>query len=238
MDAPLVLLYHDVLKSSGETSGFRGTDTADYKLPIHVFEAQVKSIAGQKKPIVFTFDDGGVSALTNVAPLLEQYGFKGHFFIPSAYVGQPGFLSENQVKELYRMGHIIGSHGHSHRSLSHMPYTEILKEWQDSKKILSDITGSEITEASLPGGWYSRAVAKAAGEAGIKTLYTSEPAVKSYPVESCIVSGRFNINEQTDISGVLNDTGYRDELHRSWRRKELLKRLLGKWYLGLRKIYK
>lgn len=236
MDGPLVLLYHDVLHSASETSGFSGKDADRYKLPFELFEKHVKEVAASQYPAIFSFDDGGVSCFTTIAPLLEQYHFTGLFFIPTAYIGKPGFLSEMQIRELYLKGHIIGSHSHTHRPLSHLGYKDILKEWQVSTDILMNITGNNIAEASLPGGWYSDEVAKAAAEARIKTLYTSEPTSGHSEIHGCKIQGRFNMDAQSNTAALLSDNKVRKQLHLQWKRKERLKKIFGHWYLEIRKL--
>jgi peptidoglycan/xylan/chitin deacetylase (PgdA/CDA1 family) len=238
MAGPLILLYHDVLQSADEKSGFSGKDADSYKLPIYLFERHLQDISASQYPAIFTFDDGGASCFTTIAPLLEQYQYTGLFFIPTASIGKPGFLAAAQIKELYKRGHIIGSHGHTHRPLSHLPYKDILREWQDSISILKEITGQHATEASLPGGWYSKSAAKAAAEAGIKTLYTSEPASDSFEIYDCKVQGRFNINPSSHIPNLLSNIQLQKQLHNEWKRKEMVKKLLGSWYLKIRRFVK
>jgi hypothetical protein len=50
-----------------------------------------------------------------------------------------------------------------------------------------------VTAASVPGGYYSRQVAEAAVEAGIETLFTSEPTAAVHMVNGCRVLGRYVI---------------------------------------------
>jgi hypothetical protein len=51
--------------------------------------------------------------------------------------------------------------------------------------------GHAVTVASVPGGYYSRRVAEAAAEAGIETLFTSEPTAGVRVVNGCRVMGRY-----------------------------------------------
>jgi len=60
---------------------------------------------------------------------------------------------------------------------------------------LSDILGETVDIASVPGGYYRRNVAEAAAEAGIRTLFTSEPRTSSQVVNGCLVLGRFTIQQ-------------------------------------------
>jgi hypothetical protein len=67
----------------------------------------------------------------------------------------------------------------------------MLSEWKLSTERLAEIVGHAVTAASVPGGYYSRKVAEAAAQAGIQTLFTSEPTAGVCVVEGCRVSGRY-----------------------------------------------
>lgn len=193
-------LYHEILPA-GESSGFRLPGYRKYIVPPELFRAQLQVLesylqqAGYpKENIRFTFDDGGTSDLRWAAPLLEEFGWRGHFFIPTAFIGQPGFMCADDLCELGRRGHSLGSHAHRHLPrMNRWPMPELEAEWRQSREILEDLTGSPITAAAVPGGWYGPRVAEAAALAGIKEIYTSAPTIHSQQVSNCMVQGRFNI---------------------------------------------
>ena len=89
-------MYHDIVTKTDKSSGFQNDSAFQYKVEESAFEEQVKALQG--KDVVFTFDDGGESFLTKIAPILEKYGFKGVFFISTKYIGTQGFLTKEQVK--------------------------------------------------------------------------------------------------------------------------------------------
>src|SRR5947207_44718 len=123
---PISLLYHDVVAvGDSEASGFPGPGAARYKLAVEQFRAHLDAIsqAVTAPPAIdatadgewmLTFDDGGVSALHPTADLLEERGWRGHFFVTTDYIGRSGFLDAAQLRELCRRGHTIGSHSCSH----------------------------------------------------------------------------------------------------------------------------
>ena len=86
-------MYHDVVDEAGEDdSGFPTPDAARYKLEAGAFGQHLDVIAsaggdprlitdlgsGSSLPLLVTFDDGGVSAHTHIAPQLELRGWRGH----------------------------------------------------------------------------------------------------------------------------------------------------------------
>ena len=57
----------------------------------------------------------------------------------------------------------------------------MVSEWSRSRAMLEDILGHAVDVASVPGGYFSAVVARAAREAGIRVLFTSEPVTPSIP---------------------------------------------------------
>jgi len=205
------LLYHDVVQARDfESSGFPGADAAIYKLELSEFEehiaaihevidrpATVRELAHLNgRPTLLTFDDGGSSAHEHIADLLDRHDWRAHFFVTTDWIGQRGFLSPTQIRDLRTRGHVIGSHSCSHPPrMSHCSRNELRREWTNSIAVLSDILSETVDTASVPGGYYRRNVAEAAAEAGIRTLFTSEPRTSSQVVNGCLVFGRFTIQQ-------------------------------------------
>jgi peptidoglycan/xylan/chitin deacetylase (PgdA/CDA1 family) len=200
-------MYHDIIAAGAlkSASGFNVKGADAYKISVEAFEQQVKyaSEARDNKgiKIVFSFDDGGKTALETAVPVLEKYRFKGVFFIPTSYIGKPGFLNGDDILELYKNGHRIGSHSHTHPyQMSRMNYADIVAEWKESISIISEIIKSTPDSASVPGGWYNQKVARAASESGIRNLYTSKPTHTEKTEGDCNIYGRFAIRENTSFS--------------------------------------
>jgi peptidoglycan/xylan/chitin deacetylase (PgdA/CDA1 family) len=95
---------------------------------------------------------------------------------------------------LHERGHVIGSHSCSHPlRMAACSEEQLRREWRDSVSLLRDVIGGEIHTASVPGGYFSRAVAQHAGAAGIRYLFTSEPVRRVEQVDGCLVIGRFTL---------------------------------------------
>jgi peptidoglycan/xylan/chitin deacetylase (PgdA/CDA1 family) len=206
------ILYHDVVsEADADRSGFPGADANIYKLERSDFEAHLRAIdrAFGRKPVsvesfqetardgqslLLTFDDGGESAYPLVAELLAERSWIGHFFITAGYVGQPGFVTKQDIRELRARGHVIGSHSFTHPSrMSACSEREIYEEWERSIKFLSDVIGEPVHAASVPGGYFSNRVARAATKAGIKYLFISEPTSDYHTEQGCLIFGRYTI---------------------------------------------
>ena len=213
----IALEYHDVVPAGGfEDSGFPGRAAATYKMLDTDFAAHLRELDGfgQERrrlagavspttvvdgdpPLMLTFDDGGAGARL-AADVLERHGWRGHFLIATDYIGTRTFLGAPELRELHGRGHIIGSHSCSHPlRMSSCPWPALLREWSESVRMLSDILGAPVRVASVPGGGYSRDVARAAAAAGLRTLFTSEPVTRTNVIDGCAIVGRFTLRRDS-----------------------------------------
>ena len=250
------LLFHDVVADGRwQSSGFSGADADAYKMDSADFRRHLEAVKrGLRRtvttgtellarpaadhPLLFTFDDGGVSAL-RAADILDEFGWKGHFLVTGGRIGTPGFLDRGQIQELHRRGHIIGSHSYTHPlRMALCSKAQLDDEWQRSGEVLSEILGEAIRVASVPGGFYSRAVASSAAKAGILLLFNSEPVTQSHIVDRCLVLGRFNIMRGHDprrsAELVAGDQQLLMREYLFWNTKKLAKVVLGSAWLKAR----
>lgn len=211
----ITLLYHDVLDGKDpDASGFSGPNAAEYKLPVDEFKLHLESINTALKspvvtqlscqetrvpPVMLAFDDGGVSAYEIIAPLLEEYGWRGFFFITTDCIDSDAFMTRRQIRDLHDRGHVIGSHSCSHpNKITECTREQLLYEWSKSLSDLSDILNKSVDVASIPGGFYSKEVAETAIECGVKVLFTSEPIQKIQTLKDCAILGRYSVKRGMD----------------------------------------
>ena len=212
------LLFHDVYESDPRESGFRSPAADRYKLTVPDFEAQLDGLAGvhvetpwlaneflrtgepripdpgSRIPAAITFDDGGESYYTVAADRLEALDWRGHCFVSTNFIGQRGFLTPAQLRELDARGHVIGSHSASHPArFNSLTLAEMRAEWSDSRQKLEDVLGHAVTVGSVPGGYFSDDVAKTAADAGLRVLFTSEPTTRMTSAHDLFLIGRFTI---------------------------------------------
>lgn len=196
---------------------------------------------GGESSVVLTFDDGARSAYTAAARELESFGWLGHFFITTDWIGRPGFLEPHQIRELHRRGHLIGSHSRTHpERMSELKWELLVGEWRASCAELGDILGEPVTVASVPGGYSSRKVARAAAAAGVKVLFTSEPTATASLLDGCLVLGRYSVRRGTPASVVGNIAAGaswpRFQQAALWSAKGIAKRIAGERYVTLRRF--
>jgi peptidoglycan/xylan/chitin deacetylase (PgdA/CDA1 family) len=257
-------IYHDVVADGKpQDSGFTGAAADSYKLDNKLFGAHLEAIqaasaaapavrfavddlvaAAEDAPrrVLLTFDDGGVGAIRCTADLLEARGMRGLFFVTTDYIGTRGFVGDADIRALHARGHGIGSHSASHpMRMTACSATELAHEWNSSIARLADILGQPVQVASVPGGYYARAVAEAASGCGIRVLFTSEPTSRPGRVAECNVLGRYSVKDSTPATEVAALVAGRwSELFRrqaSWGIKKAIKRVGGRQWLAIRDRY-
>lgn len=254
----LGLLYHDLVKGNDfSASGFPGGDADRYKLDVGEFSEHLRSIASttSQKPgtaldllqstagaeplVLVTFDDGGVSAYTHTAALLEDFAWPGHFMVTTDRIGSAPFMTPQQIRDLRRRGHIIGSHSVSHPArMSACGWDQLIREWRDSREALAQILGEDVSVASVPGGYFSSRVALAASAAGIRVLFTSEPTTRCRNVDECLVVGRycFQRGASARSAGQIARGDWSPRLRSwlSWNSKKVAKKVGGDLYVKAR----
>jgi peptidoglycan/xylan/chitin deacetylase (PgdA/CDA1 family) len=237
----VALLYHDVVRD-GEfsSSGFDGADANIYKLDVQQFRCHLDAVAETGRHPLITVDDGGVSALETIAPMLEAKRFFGCFFIATDFIDRRGFLSRNQIRELRRRGHLIGSHSCSHpERISHCSWENLLDEWKRSSDILSYLLEEPVRLASVPGGFYSPRVARAAADAGCRVLFTSDPTTVVHQVDGCAVVGRFTLRRTSspELAAAFARADWFPILQQAllWKAKKCAKTIGGTAWLQFRK---
>lgn len=90
----------------------------------------------------------GTDIVLNILNVLDEYGTKATFFIGGAWADD----NIDCVREIYRRGHEIGSHGYFHKDHSKMSYEANLEEIRPSVKLLEMICGQEVGLFAPPSG--------------------------------------------------------------------------------------
>lgn len=230
-------MYHDIVLESDKSSGFQNDSAFQYKVQKGDFEKQVSAL--KEDDVEFTFDDGGISFRTIAAPILESNGKRGVFFIATNYIGTPGFLNENQLRELDSRGHLIGSHSCSHpHNMTDLTESEIEREWEESVRKLGNILGHKVEVASIPNGYKNNKILKYAEKAGIKTLWTSDLVDSKFGKME--LKGRYVIHKDTsleDTIAIAESSVMRLKLKCRWVILSVVKGILGNSYDNVKKKF-
>jgi peptidoglycan/xylan/chitin deacetylase (PgdA/CDA1 family) len=161
------------------------------------FQACVEPTKDVLKTTVLTFDDGQATDYEQVFPLLSQAGIPADFFVSTARIGQKGYLTWTQLREMQDHGMSVHSHGHDHIDLSRISPSGLIQQLKVSKGLLEDGLGCSVKCFAVPYGLVNRRVLEAARSVGFETICTSRqwPAV---PGDSCV--NRTGVYAHTRIS--------------------------------------
>ncbi|MEO8377047.1 MAG: polysaccharide deacetylase family protein [Candidatus Sumerlaeota bacterium] len=179
-----ILMYHYL----GEPPPSAGRHTALY-VPERDFTAQLRSlsrrmvrtvspeeydagltVAALKNTAWLTFDDGRIDNYTVALPALVKENHRATFFVIAqrALAGEAGFMNVPMLKEALAAGISIGSHSLTHPRLARLTAEELRREIIDSKAMLEDALGVEITSFCYPYGNFNQAAMEAVREAGYR----------------------------------------------------------------------
>jgi peptidoglycan/xylan/chitin deacetylase (PgdA/CDA1 family) len=175
-------MYHDV----AETLESIAAGHRPYVLDPKVFRRQMRAIvdAGlpnftvedwcassrRLRPVVLTFDDGHISNYDPALPILLEHRLKATFFITAGWIGTRSTMDWRQIRALHEAGMEIGSHTLTHRPPSALSEKELRYELSESRRILEDGLGAEVTSLSSPTGFFNPRMSKIAQEVGYRSL--------------------------------------------------------------------
>jgi peptidoglycan/xylan/chitin deacetylase (PgdA/CDA1 family) len=130
----------------------------------------------QTGAVTLTFDNGWLSQYQNAVPKMNQYGFKGTFYIITHEIadnGFPGFMSKTQIKDIFNMGMEIGSHTQTHPYLTQLPPEQQVQEINGSRQDLLTLNVGPINSFAYPYGDYDAAVLQEVKDAGYTNARTT-----------------------------------------------------------------
>ena len=142
---------------------------------VRLFEAWTRGEAEPptRAPVVLTFDDGRAADYEVAFPLLVAAGARAEFFINTAKLGRPGYLTWSQIDEMYRAGMSFQSHSHDHVALPTLSARLLRTEIRTSKRLIEDFLGRGVDFLAAPHGLIDRRVVDAAQDAGYRAVCVS-----------------------------------------------------------------
>ena len=179
-----VLLYHAVGDAALPAGDRR------YQVPLPRFEAHLDALAASGRRAVsladlwegvgervraaaITVDDGRESDYRLMFPRLLDRGFSADFFLNPGTIGQKGYLTWPQVREMARAGMGLQSHGYDHASFWSLDRAALRRQIGDSRRALEDATGRRVLFLAAPFGHVTDAAVEVALEEGYRAVCTS-----------------------------------------------------------------
>jgi len=168
----------------------------------------------EEKVICLTFDDGWLGNYIHAYPILQEHSFKATFFIATSLIGNPSYMTWEELKQMRASGMSIQSHTVSHRPLGDMEEKELTFELYRSKQIIEEKLSTSVKHLSLPHGhWDSRTwpIAKKIGyssictsEVGFNFWDSLDPLLKRISIGNGISERRFRLIAQSKNRAILD----------------------------------
>ncbi len=122
--------YRDTQNSSTTQSSESNKTLANASSNATPTEKANAEVVNGTLEIVWTFDDGRESIYTYAYPIMKQYGIKGTLYINTGNIGQPGYLTLEELQELHNAGWIIANHADKHVNLATLSTENVTYEIQ------------------------------------------------------------------------------------------------------------
>lgn len=161
-----VLCYHRI--SDGTKSDYRvspATFRSQIKIladsgyhtisPSQLYDYLVYNKSLPPKPIMISFDDSRAEHSLIAAPVLEQYGYRGVFFIMTITYNKVNYMTTGQIAGLAKAGHTIGLHSWDHTMVTkYKDESDWQKEVTAPKQKLEKIVERKVDYWAYPDGVY------------------------------------------------------------------------------------
>jgi peptidoglycan/xylan/chitin deacetylase (PgdA/CDA1 family) len=123
--------------------------------------------------VSFRFDDGLKNQYASAAPILDQLGFKGTFYIIThqTYMNgyYPGYMSIPEIQSLAARGHEIGAHTETHPHLTTLTPEEEREEIAGSRQDVLSWNVGPVLSFSYPYGEYNADTIQMVKDAGFQS---------------------------------------------------------------------
>jgi peptidoglycan/xylan/chitin deacetylase (PgdA/CDA1 family) len=136
--------------------------------------------AEQRETVVsLTFDDGDADNFETAA-VLGQYGLRATWYIPSGLVGNPSYMTWDQLRVLQSMGQEIGGHSLDHINIDGLDAGELRHQVCDDREALQ-ARGFEAVSFAYPYGGYDEPARDMVRECGYTSGRTIGAGLEDIP---------------------------------------------------------
>lgn len=108
-----------------------------------------------------------------ILDILDEYGAKATFFLGGSWADD----NVDCVREIFRRGHELGSHGYFHKDHASMTYEQNIEEISPSVKLIEMICGTEVTLFAPPSGAFGQDTLTACETLGLKVIMWSRDTI-------------------------------------------------------------
>ena len=108
-----------------------------------------------------------------ILDILDEYEVKATFFIGGSWADD----NVDCVREIYKRGHELGSHGYFHKDHANMDYDSNIEEIRPSVKLLEMITLQKISLFAPPSGAFCEQTLSACAALDLKVIMWSRDTI-------------------------------------------------------------
>ncbi|MBX3173907.1 MAG: polysaccharide deacetylase family protein [Gemmatimonadaceae bacterium] len=159
----VALCYHDVRAATNASGG--GPER--FAVPVAAFERMLDTIQSlgfrgcslaeartvvDARRVAITFDDATQSQFERAMPALRERGMTASVYVVTDWVGRPGYMDWDQLRQIKDWGMSVQSHSKSHPFLSELGRERLQDELALSRERLDRELRQETAEIAFPGG--------------------------------------------------------------------------------------
>jgi len=152
-----------------------------------------------EKPVVITFDDGFVGNYFHAFPILRRLDLTATIFIIVNRIGEPFYMTWQQMEEMAGNGIDIQSHTMTHALLGQATRGQLIYELRESKREIENKIGKPVHFISMPHGSCHKDFKKVAADYGYLGGCTSEIAYAGAH-SSPFALPRISVNSQYNLA--------------------------------------
>lgn len=180
-----VMAYHSVASSWHEP--LNNVQAANFEKQMSFLKARgykvltvdqfAENVRCGKRPVpgevVVSFDDGYRNNYTAAYPILKKYGVPATIFVEVGHLGDPGYLTWDDVRRMDADGIAIQSHTMTGAYLPGLRQDELLREVTESKRQLEARLGRTVDYIAYPIGGFSEDIKELVRQAGYKAAFAT-----------------------------------------------------------------
>ncbi|MGI8579140.1 MAG: polysaccharide deacetylase family protein, partial [Solirubrobacteraceae bacterium] len=169
---------------------------------VQLFDALARGKPLPRKPVMITVDDGYIDDVRQILPELRRRRMIATFYIITSRFREPGFVNEDQVRELERSGMDIGAHTRTHANLPALDSAALKSEVAGSGSDLKRVLGHPVYWFAYPYGAFDATVVQAARAAGFVLAVTTRGGTRESSQHSLTLS-RIHVGRASTPSSLL-----------------------------------
>ena len=178
-----ILYYHDIHDGISYTD--MSTDFESFQNHIETLRRLgykvVNNITSASSQVAIMFDDG-FRGIYDCREYFYTNNICPTVFLPVSLIGQPGYLTLEEIIELQNHGFNFQSHGWRHEDMTSLSDDQLHLEIVEARQKLSVLLGKSVDEICRPIGYFSDRLLKNLSKEGYREIYSSIPGDYDTPV--------------------------------------------------------